>query len=255
MSVSPWRSALADRASHSTGWPKTSTAMMARLRPVTRRAVSSGSRVYCSASMSANTGLAPTYRMALMLAAKVNEGTRTSSPGPHPRPFKIRCSAAVPELTATAWGTPRYSAMRCSNSSALGPSARRPERRTSATASTSVSSISGADIEIAGLEIRLSEPIGYLGDGPPRGDPLHTRYPMRIFLVVRRRYSWHRHRSRSVSREIVATLLSLLCEQRRRRVPRLSHRASARRCHSRRAGECSMALGTMSLSAHLCPCA
>jgi len=123
--------------------------------------------------MSANTGLAPTYRMALTLAAKVNEGTSTSCPGPHARPFKIRCSAAVPELTATAWGTPAYSAMRCSNSSTLGPSARRPERRTSVTTSTSVSSISGADIEIAGLEIRVSGLIGHLGDGPPRGAPVH----------------------------------------------------------------------------------
>ena len=75
MSVSPWRSALTERASHSTGWPKTSTAMMARLRPVTRRAVSSGSRVYCSASMS-DPGV---FRDAML--EPLGPGTERQAPG------------------------------------------------------------------------------------------------------------------------------------------------------------------------------
>jgi hypothetical protein len=45
-------------------------------------------------------------RTALATAMKVNEGTMTSSPGPMLSARIARCSAAVPELTAMAWGTP-----------------------------------------------------------------------------------------------------------------------------------------------------
>ncbi len=54
-----------------------------------------------SASMSANTGVAPSYRAALALAAKVMAGTMTSSPGPRFSARMAQCRAAVPELTAT----------------------------------------------------------------------------------------------------------------------------------------------------------
>ena len=51
--------------------------------------------------MSANTGVAPVSATELAVAAKVNDGTMTSSPGPMPAASRPRCSAAVPELTAT----------------------------------------------------------------------------------------------------------------------------------------------------------
>ena len=51
--------------------------------------------------MSAKTGSAPTRRTALAVAAKVKDGTITSSPGPIPSASSERWSAEVPELTAT----------------------------------------------------------------------------------------------------------------------------------------------------------
>ena len=49
-----------------------------------------------AASLSMNTGRAPTYRTTLADATKVSVGTRTSSPGPTPSRMSARWSAAVP---------------------------------------------------------------------------------------------------------------------------------------------------------------
>ncbi len=58
--------------------------------------------------MSANTGVAPQYRTAAAVAAKVKEGTTTSSPGPTPAARYARCSAAVQLFTATACLAPSW---------------------------------------------------------------------------------------------------------------------------------------------------
>ena len=52
--------------------------------------------------MSTKTGLAPTDLMEFAVATKVNDGTSTSSPGLTSIAYREACSAAVPELTATA---------------------------------------------------------------------------------------------------------------------------------------------------------
>ena len=51
--------------------------------------------------MSANTGRAPVSATALAVAAKLNDGTTTSSPGPIPSATSASSRALVPELTAT----------------------------------------------------------------------------------------------------------------------------------------------------------
>ena len=48
-----------------------------------------------------NTGVAPACTIAAALAAKVIEGTITSSPGPMPREINAKCNATVPLETAT----------------------------------------------------------------------------------------------------------------------------------------------------------
>ncbi len=53
-------------------------------------------------SLSINTGVAPRYTIGFTLATNVRVLTRTSSAGPTPTNRSARCSAAVPELTATA---------------------------------------------------------------------------------------------------------------------------------------------------------
>ena len=50
-------------------------------------------------SMSAKTGVAPTYRVGAALAIQVMSGTMTSSPSPMPRPANARWIAEV------QWGT------------------------------------------------------------------------------------------------------------------------------------------------------
>ena len=52
--------------------------------------------------MSTKTGLAPTDLTEFAVATKVNDGTSTSSPGLISIAYREACSAAVPELTATA---------------------------------------------------------------------------------------------------------------------------------------------------------
>jgi hypothetical protein len=77
-----------------------------RVRGVMARSTFSGSRFKVRASISTNTGVARACRTALAAAMKVNDGRITSSPSPIPSASSPRCSPAVPELSATACGTP-----------------------------------------------------------------------------------------------------------------------------------------------------
>ena len=76
-------------------------------------------------------------------AANESVDVITSSPGSIPAIRQSRWSPAVPLETAAAYGAPTRSATRRSNSSIVGPSDSRPERRTSSTSSSSRSPIHG----------------------------------------------------------------------------------------------------------------
>ena len=54
------------------------------------------------ASTSANTGVAPVWMMALVVAGQVNEVVITSSPSPTPAASSARCNAVVHEEVAIA---------------------------------------------------------------------------------------------------------------------------------------------------------
>ena len=69
----------------------------------------------------------------------------TPSSGPTPRAHKDRCSAAVQELTATAYLAPKYSAALISNFSVLGPVVSQPEVRVSTTSRISASPTRGGE--------------------------------------------------------------------------------------------------------------
>ena len=62
-----------------------------------------GSMFPVSAETSTNRTVAPRYSAALVVPANVSGEVTISSPGPRPAPWYIACSAAVPELSATAW--------------------------------------------------------------------------------------------------------------------------------------------------------
>src|SRR2546425_10422492 len=94
--------------------------------------------------MSAKTGRAPTNSAALAEATKVKGDEISSSPSLRPCASIVRCRAAVPELTATAWATPHHAANSDSNFSTSGPCASCPLSRTASTARRSSSPISGA---------------------------------------------------------------------------------------------------------------
>jgi hypothetical protein len=74
----------------------------------------------------------------------------TSSPGEIPASLTQRCRPAVPLDSAAAKGTSTRSASAASNCSIIGPNARRPERMTSRTSSSSASSTYGAESPIVG---------------------------------------------------------------------------------------------------------
>ena len=67
----------------------------------------------------------------------------TSSPSPRPAIAQSRCSPAVPDETAAAYGAPTFSAKSSSKRSIAGPSESRPDRSTSSTSSSSRSSTYG----------------------------------------------------------------------------------------------------------------
>ena len=95
--------------------------MIAAVRSVIAASTAAGSRQKSSGSMSANTGVAPVSATELAVAAKVNDGTMTSSPGPMPAASSPRCSPDVPEFTATqARPRPKCSANSCLERGDLG---------------------------------------------------------------------------------------------------------------------------------------
>lgn len=122
---------------------------MPTVRGETAASTATGSRQKWSGSMSANTGVAPVSATELAVAAKVKDGTITSSPGPTPAASRPRCSALVPELTATH-GRPSTSAENSSSNAATsGPCTTMPLARTRSTARRSSSPIIGFAAGIA----------------------------------------------------------------------------------------------------------
>src|ERR1017187_1643050 len=101
---------------------------------------SPGSRFSVSDETSANTGVAPWYKMQLAVAQKVRGVVIASSPGPSPAANAAPCKAAVPELKLTACRAPTHAANRSSNSPTFGPVVSQSDFRTSTTAWISASS-------------------------------------------------------------------------------------------------------------------
>ena len=87
--------------------PNRWTSSSARVRVPTRSAAERGSIANVSGSMSANTGVAPTRATASAVAANVNAGTITSSPGPTSSARSARTSASVPLAQPIACAPPR----------------------------------------------------------------------------------------------------------------------------------------------------
>src|SRR4029079_17255016 len=167
------------------GSPAKRTAMYARVFDVRAAMTASSDALSVSASTSTSTGVAPTWAITSALAANVHVGTMTSSPGPTPIASSARCSAAVAELTATAFGNPTNAANASSNSLTRGPVVSHPESRTARTASFSRSVIDGrangrnascARGSLMGLVVKVPGPCGATsGDGStPFGDRRHA---------------------------------------------------------------------------------
>ena len=105
------------------------------MRAVIAAAAASTSRFSVTGSMSTNTGRARSYRIELADATNENGEVMTSSPSVTPTARSARCSAAVPEETADAYGAPDPRGERRSRTPArAGPSERCRERSTSITA-------------------------------------------------------------------------------------------------------------------------
>ena len=77
----------------------------------------------------------------MAVAANVIGVVIASSPGPSPAATAAPCSAAVPELNATAWRAPVASASSASKAGTRGPVVSQSDRSASATAATSSSEI------------------------------------------------------------------------------------------------------------------
>ena len=82
--------------------------MMAFVRGVTATSARRGSMFRVSGRISAKTGRAPQWMMALAEAMKLCGLTMTSSPGFKPKATKQHINALVPELVARIYGAPRY---------------------------------------------------------------------------------------------------------------------------------------------------
>jgi hypothetical protein len=76
--------------------------MTARVSGVSTAATVSRVRLPVVASTSANTGSAPTYVTALVVAMNEKDGTTTSLAGPMPATINARCKAVVQLEVATA---------------------------------------------------------------------------------------------------------------------------------------------------------
>ncbi len=123
--------------------------------------------LYVASSTSANTGSAPHIITVDAEAKNVMGGTMTSSPGPMSWARRAAWRAVVPELVATPWATPTYSAKACSKAATLGPWARMPDSRTSFTASSSSRPSWGRAMGIT------STPRGPGSSGSGRSPPSH----------------------------------------------------------------------------------
>ena len=91
----------------SAGSPIWWTTMIALVRGVIAAFAASGSRLYVCGSTSANTGVAPVWRIELAVAIKDIDGQITSSSGPIPSVSSARCNEVVQLDTATASATPQ----------------------------------------------------------------------------------------------------------------------------------------------------
>ena len=120
--------------------------MIAAVRDVTAAAADAGSRQYVAGSMSAKTGRAPACTTALAVAAKVNAGTMTSSPGPMPAATSPRCRAEVPEAIATHSRPAIVAANSVSKAATSAPWVSRPLASTRSTASRSAAPSTGLAI-------------------------------------------------------------------------------------------------------------
>ena len=88
------------------GRPAKWTGMRALVLEVTISSIFSGEMFMEGRSMSAKTGFAPTWVMALAVAAKVIGVVITSSSGRSPETIMERWMPAVQEWSATAWPHP-----------------------------------------------------------------------------------------------------------------------------------------------------
>src|SRR5262245_32138243 len=95
--------------------------MTALVFDVTAAAAASGARFHVTGSMSAKIGTAPVCTTTLAVAQNVSGVVMTSWPAPTSAPSSARCSAAVHELTATAYGAPTKRAKATSNAWTRGP--------------------------------------------------------------------------------------------------------------------------------------
>src|SRR5919106_897867 len=131
------------------------------LGPIAAR-TAAGWRQKCRGGMSTNTGVAPASATALAVAAKLNDGTMTSSPGPIPMAERPSSSALVPELTATQGLPSTTSANSASNAATSGPCAIIPEASTRSTAARSSAPMSTPvaemDSDLTQLTSFLDEP-------------------------------------------------------------------------------------------------
>ncbi len=130
-----------------------STATIAFVRSVIAASTAAGSRLSVRGSMSANTGVAPSYIAQFAEATNEYGDVITSSPGPTPAIRMQRCSPAVPDETAAQCGASTASAKSSSNRGPVGPSESQPERSTSSTSSSSRSSIHGDERPICRVAV------------------------------------------------------------------------------------------------------
>src|SRR3989304_10028562 len=141
-------------------------ATMALVREVMAASTARGSMLPVPWSTSTNTGRAPRWSAALAVAAKVKGEVTPSSPGPTPIAAYATCSAAVPELTATALRAPVTLLRSASKASTRGPVVMKSDLSTSTTAATSSSSI---DCRPYGMGLSDIRHLLQLLDGEPPG--------------------------------------------------------------------------------------
>src|SRR5919204_1979781 len=120
-----------------------STATTAFVRGVIAASTDSVVTLYVCGSMSANTGVAPSYSAQFADATNEYGDVITSSPGPTPARRMQRWRPAVPDETAAQYAAPTASASAASKRGPVGPSESQPERSTSSTSSSSRSSSHG----------------------------------------------------------------------------------------------------------------